>query len=119
MRLGQLTVLVHNLISIFGSLLTATLLFMVLVRFLPKTPFLKKLVLATTQSHAGGYVVVSAEQQGLVGKTGRSMSMLRPSGTAEIGGKTYPVITDGEFIEPGTQIVVAEVSGNRIVVRKK
>ena len=115
----QLTVLVHNLISVFGSLLTATLLFMVIVRFLPKTPFLKKLVLATQQSHAGGYVVVSAEQQGLVGKTGHSMSMLRPSGSAEIGGDTYPVITDGEFIEPGTPIVVAEVSGNRIVVRKK
>jgi membrane-bound serine protease (ClpP class) len=115
----QLTVLVHNLTSIFGSLLTATLLFMILVRFLPKTPFLKKLVLATQQSHAGGYVVVSAEQQGLVGMTGRSMSMLRPSGSAEIGGETYPVITDGEFIEPGTPIVVAEVSGNRIVVRKK
>jgi membrane-bound serine protease (ClpP class) len=115
----QLSILVHNLISVFGSLLTATLLFMVIVRFLPKTPFLKKLVLATQQSHAGGYVVVSAEQQGLVGKTGRSMSMLRPSGTGEIGGETYPVITDGEFIEPGTPIVVAEVSGNRIVVRKK
>ena len=111
--------LVHNLISVFGSLLTATVLFMLIVRFLPKTPFLKKLVLATQQSHAGGYVVVSAEQQGLIGKTGRSMSMLRPSGTAEIGGETYPVITDGEFIEPGTPIIVAEVSGNRIVVRKR
>jgi membrane-bound serine protease (ClpP class) len=115
----QLTLFVHNLISVFGSLLTATLLFMVIVRFLPKTPFLKKLVLAHEQSHAGGYVVVSAEQQGLVGQTGRSMSMLRPSGTAEIGGDTFPVIADGEFIEPGTPIVVAEVSGNRIVVRKK
>jgi membrane-bound serine protease (ClpP class) len=115
----QLTVLVHNLISVFGSLVTATLLFMVIVRFLPKTPFLKKLVLATQQSHAGGYVVVSAEQQGLIGQTGHSMSMLRPSGTAEIGGETFPVITDGDFIEPGTPIVVAEVSGNRIVVRKK
>jgi membrane-bound serine protease (ClpP class) len=115
----QLTVLVHNLISVFGSLVTATLLFMLIVRFLPKTPFLKRLVLATQQSHAAGYVVVSAEQQGLVGKTGHSMSMLRPSGSAEIGGETYPVITDGEFIEPGTPIVVVEVSGNRIVVRKK
>ena len=115
----QLTILVHNLIRVFGSLVTATLLFMVIVRFLPKTPFLKKLVLATQQSHAGGYVVVSAEQQGLVGKGGQSMSMLRPSGSAEIGGETYPVIADGEFIEPGTPIVVVEVNGNRIVVRKK
>jgi membrane-bound serine protease (ClpP class) len=115
----ELTALVYNLIRVFGSLLMATFLFMIIVRFLPKTPFLKKLVLATQQSHAGGYVVVSAEQQGLVGTTGRTMSMLRPSGTAEIGGETYPVITDGEFIEPGTPIVVAEVSGNRIVVRKK
>ena len=115
----QLSLLVHNLIQVFGSLVTATLAFMVIVRFLPKTPFLRKLVLATQQSHAGGYVVVSAEQQGLIGKTGQAMSMLRPSGTAEIGGETYPVITDGEFIEPGTPIVVAEVSGNRIVVRKK
>jgi membrane-bound serine protease (ClpP class) len=110
--------LVKNLFIIFGSFTTATVLFMVLVRFLPKTPFFNKLVLKTVQSPESGYTVATAEQHGLVGAHGVAMSNLRPSGRAEVAGETMLVVADGEFIEPGTAIVVSEVRGNRVVVRK-
>jgi membrane-bound serine protease (ClpP class) len=114
----ETVVLMRNLITVFGSLLASTLGLMALVRYLPQTPFLGRLVLKMQQTPETGYVVESAEQRGLVGKAGVAQSTLRPSGRAEIDGQVLLVVTDGEFIEPGSKIVVAEVSGNRIVVRK-
>lgn len=114
----EVELFVRNLTIVFGSLLATTLGLMALVRFLPQTPFLGRLVLKFQQTPESGYVVESADQRSLVGKEGIAQSILRPSGRAEIDGQVMLVVTDGEFIDPGTKIVVAEVRGNRIVVRK-
>jgi membrane-bound serine protease (ClpP class) len=53
---------------------------------------------------------------GLLGKTGRAASTLRPSGKAEIEGRTYVVETDGVYMESGTAVTVIRVLGNRVVV---
>jgi membrane-bound serine protease (ClpP class) len=52
----------------------------------------------------------------LLGKTGRAASTLRPSGKAEIAGRTYVVEADGVYIERGTAVTVIRVLGNRVVV---
>ncbi len=49
---------------------------------------------------------------------GKSVTDLRPAGTAEINAQRLDVVTDGEYIEAGTSIVVVSVTGNRIVVEK-
>lgn len=54
---------------------------------------------------------------GLVGKHGTAVSMLRPAGTARIEGRRYSVVTGGEFVDPGSNVVVTRVQGNRIHVR--
>ena len=48
-----------------------------------------------------------------------SFSCLRPSGIADVDGERVDVVSDGEFIERGTQIIVTRVEGNRIVVRRQ
>ena len=53
----------------------------------------------------------------LVGKTGVSDTVLRPSGRALIDGRIYTVDADNEFVDPGTGIIVTRVRGNRIIVR--
>lgn len=55
----------------------------------------------------------------LVGKEGVALTMLRPSGIAEIGGKRIDVVADGDFISRGQDIVVTQAEGIRILVRKK
>jgi membrane-bound serine protease (ClpP class) len=52
----------------------------------------------------------------LLGKTGRAVSTLRPSGKAEIDGGIYAVETDGVYVESGTAVTVIRVLGNRVVV---
>ena len=52
----------------------------------------------------------------LLGKKGKTLSDLRPSGTALIDGKRYAVVTDGEYIEENADILVKEIEGTRINV---
>ena len=52
------------------------------------------------------------------GYSGNDESVLRPAGRALFGENIIDVITDGEFYEPGTKVVVVAVTGGRVVVRK-
>jgi membrane-bound ClpP family serine protease len=51
-------------------------------------------------------------------KQGKSVTDLRPAGTALINGKRLDVVTDGEYIEADTPIIVTGVTGNRIIVER-
>lgn len=51
-----------------------------------------------------------------VGDWGRSESLLRPAGRAVFSGRSYDVVSDGEYIDAGRQVKVIEIAGNRIVV---
>ena len=56
------------------------------------------------------------DMQTLVGKTGTSLTPLRPSGIGEFDGVRLDVVTDGQFISIGTPLVITKVEGPRIVV---
>jgi membrane-bound serine protease (ClpP class) len=89
-------------------------------RFLPHTPFLKNLMLTPpdeevdTELARREQVVDLAH---LLHKTGVAMTPLVPSGKARFGDDTVDVLTNGEFIAPGGQVVVLEVRGHRILVQ--
>lgn len=101
------------------SLLLAILGSFALLRFLPRLPFGKRLILQTElSSDAEGSSAPESDKEWL-GKSGTALSPLRPAGTAEIDGERVDVVSDGDFIEPGSPIVVTRVSGNRIVVRRQ
>jgi len=53
-----------------------------------------------------------------LGKTGTVISALRPSGSAQIDGEKVDVISDGEFLLPGTKIKVIKVEGLSVVVTR-
>jgi membrane-bound serine protease (ClpP class) len=52
-------------------------------------------------------------------KSGVTVTELRPSGIAEIDGKRYSVVSEGEMIDSSVEIIVKEVEGNNIIVRRK
>jgi membrane-bound serine protease (ClpP class) len=56
---------------------------------------------------------------GYMGKTGKTINNLRPSGTAWIDGRRVDVVSRGEFIEKEKPVVVISVEGNRVVVREQ
>lgn len=87
-------------------------------RFLPRTTFAHKLILADAQSASEGFAVQGDQDRfTAVGLRGEAVSMLRPAGRGRFGNVTYDVMTQGEFIEPGTPIEIFLVEGNRYLVR--
>jgi membrane-bound serine protease (ClpP class) len=90
----------------------------VVLQFLRRTPFGRQLVLNTDMAADEGYASAPEGDSGLLGRIGRAHSMLRPAGIADIDGERVDVVSDGELIEAGAEVVVVRVDGNRIVVRR-
>jgi len=64
---------------------------------------------------------VVSQKQGLeayLHMKGKSVTDLRPAGMAEINSQRIDVVTDGEYIDADTAIVVTGVTGNQIIVEK-
>lgn len=64
-----------------------------------------------------GYVPQISRER-WVGREGVTLSLLRPSGLAEVDGQRLDVISSGEYIEKGTPIRVVSVDGTRILVKE-
>ncbi|MDI3538090.1 MAG: hypothetical protein PWQ41_125 [Bacillota bacterium] len=73
------------------------------------------LVLSERLTDAGGYVA-SADFGRLLGAEGRTLTPLRPAGTAEFNGERVAVVSRGEFIPAGRNVRVIRVEGQRVVV---
>ena len=84
--------------------------------YLPRSGVWKRLGQPLRQTAQSGYVS-SDDYTGFLGQRGIAVTLLRPSGTAEFDGVRLPVVSDGEFVPPGTAVQVVTVQGNRIVVR--
>lgn len=106
------------IIQLAFAIIAALILIYLLAKYLPKSSIFSKLVLSDSEKAEDGYVSVS-EEPTLLGKTGVAITILRPVGIAEIDGKRVEVVSDGEFIQPGTEIKVIKVEGMRVLVSSK
>ena len=100
------------------SLLLAVVASLVMLRFLPRLPFGRQMILQA--GLCAGHQYGSAPDNDLrwLGKKGRASSALRPAGIAQIEGERVDVVSDGELIDAGQSVEVTRVDGNRIVVRR-
>ena len=100
------------------SLLVAIVASLVMLRFFPRLPFGRRLVLETELAAREGFASAPEADRAWLGKRGTAASTLRPAGIADIEGERVDVVSDGEFIDAGEPITVVRVDGNRIVVRR-
>ena len=109
-----------SLSPVLGAIVTLASLLIVfgLFKILPKTAFWQRTRLALTQNKKMGYQTASPALKELEGKSGKTLTILRPSGTALIDGKHYDVIADSEFIEKNVKVKVKNVQGSKITVTK-
>lgn len=54
----------------------------------------------------------------LLNKTGITVTICKPVGKIEIEGKLYQAISNGDYLEKDSKIIVVEVDGETIVVKK-
>lgn len=77
----------------------------------------KKIILNDSISTEKGYVS-NQNRTDLIGKTGVTVTALRPAGTVMTDGEErLDVVTEGTYIEKGKKVKIVKVEGSRIVVR--
>lgn len=103
-------VLIAFLIMIF-----AVAVLIAWINIFPNTYLGKRITLSDTLESAKS----SSDHTALVGMEGVTLSELRPSGFAKIDGKKYDVISSGNLIDEGKEIVVTNVEGIRTIVQEK
>ncbi|MBP87790.1 MAG: hypothetical protein CMJ64_13885 [Planctomycetaceae bacterium] len=87
-------------------------------KYLPEVPVFKRLVLATDEDDLAERAdrELLADYRHLMGKRGTTTTQLTPSGKARFGDDVIDVISDGEAVPQNTDVFVAEVRGNRVLV---
>lgn len=100
---------------LFVSLAVSALAGYFTFRYFQRKGTLRRFVLTEAATREGGFSS-TADRSYLIGKTGRSVTPLRPAGIAEIEGSRFDVVSEGSFIPAGTDIEVIMVEGRRIVV---
>ncbi len=110
----------HAISSAIITMAITMILLVVLIfslgRYLPRSERFNQLVLAPELSSVAGYTAAETIEE-LTGRTGVTLTPLRPSGVAEIDGKRVDVITPGEFVPAQTLVEVTHVRGSRVEVR--
>ncbi len=101
-----------------GSLAAAIILFLLLLRFLPSSKLWLKLVLTEGSSPAPASKNENSDYRRYLNKEGVTQSMLRPAGIVLIDGKPLNAVSEGRYIEPGTDVKVVNIEGNSIVVQE-
>lgn len=89
-------------------------------RFLPHAPLFNRIILEPPRPEER--IAVESRESivdyaYLLGKSGTTVTDLRPSGKAQIGDEMIDVIAEAEPLDRGTAVVVVDAHANRVVVR--
>ncbi len=104
-----LVVLVSAIFGIGGSIAVA-------MRLL-KTSMFSRIALNAVQKKSDGFVGTSLDEVELIGKSGASITVLRPSGKVMIEGEVYDATSVVGFIEKGLPVVVERYETAQLFVR--
>lgn len=77
------------------------------------------LTLHTELKRTGGVSSQAADLGKYAGLEGKTVTTLRPSGTAILAGHRVDVVSQGDFIEKDADVVVVSVTGNQVIVARK
>ncbi len=118
--------MLSTLIQVVGVLVSVAAGVAIVGRYLPSMPLFNKLILRPEPYGASlelddpmAKPVLDGETSFafLIGETGRTTTILRPSGKARFGDLLVDVSADGFYIEPGTLVEVVDVQGARVLVK--
>lgn len=105
-------------ISVLIAIAIAIIGMVILMKFFgKKLHLLNKMVLMDATDTESGYVS-NVNRTELIGKTGETVTPLRPSGTILVDEERVDVVSEGSYIDKGKHVKIVKVEGSRIVVRE-
>ncbi len=117
----QWTELRNNLLMVLGAVAAVVIALIVQITYFEWIPGLGRLRLETPEAAAGaGSLAIDNGNAGLpeVGSQGAAESVLRPAGKVRFDSQIVDVVTEGDFLDPGTLVEVVKREGNRVIVRR-
>ena len=75
------------------------------------------LILKEEQKKEQGFIS-SADLNYLLGKRGKAVTDLRPSGAGDFDGVRFDVVSEGEYIDKGAGLEIVQVRGSILVVKE-
>lgn len=91
---------------------------LLLLKVFPKRNMWNKITLKDRLTKEAGYSSINETYESLVGKEAETITPLRPVGTIRIDHKDYSAVSNAQWINKGTKVIVAEVDGTKILVKK-
>lgn len=109
---------VHMAYSILIAMFIAIIGMVVLMKFFGKNLHVfNKLILRDATTTEEGYVS-NVNRVDLLGKSGYTLTPLRPAGTIIIDNERIDVVSEGNYVDSKKKVEVVRVEGSRIVVRE-
>jgi membrane-bound serine protease (ClpP class) len=108
----------QGLVSLGIAVVIAAMVAYVLYRYFGMRGLWHKFVLTDQQQNEAGFVAVK-NQRDLIGRTGVTLTSLRPAGLVQIGDRRIDAVSMGNFIAQGTTVAVVQVEGARVVVQEQ
>lgn len=109
--------LVTGIISLAIAIAITIVVLWILVKFFGMKFMIKKIVLISEQKNEEGYRSSESREE-LLGKTGITVTPLRPAGIVQFDDRREDVVSEGELIPANVKVVVIRVEGSRVVVRR-
>jgi membrane-bound serine protease (ClpP class) len=108
---------------IVGGLICSLFLGAWLRRYLPKLPFLNRLILSTPDGTPSTLPATDETAWPRAGDRGRAVTDLKPGGSAQFADpaagdeRIVSVVSDRGYVAAGTEVIAQETGGGRVVVR--
>lgn len=106
------------LIQLATVFVVTTIFIFILSKLLPKSAIWNRLILQDNIASKSGYAAKQSFEH-LVGAEGIALTALRPAGAAIIEGNRIDVVTEGDYIDHDSKVIVKAVEGSKVVVGKK
>ena len=110
-----------SLLMVAAGMVGGIVSILVIRRFLPDTPYFNRMLLKPPQAEereALSQRELLANWAHLAGKRGTTVTPLVPAGKAQFGDELVDVVSTGDLVPKGSPVVVEEVIGSRVVVRR-
>lgn len=102
------------ILQLAGAFIAGGVIIAAILKILPKSESFGHLILSDAVNSTS-----NPDLRDLSGTEGTSLTILRPAGTALINQQRVDVVTEGDYIEKGKNIVVVKVEGSKVVVKEK
>ncbi len=111
--------LLKAVLTVVLSIMGAFGIILLLGRSVMHSGFFHKVEVATVETKQDGWVALPVLDRSLIGKSGITLSSLRPMGNVEIDNEVYEASSLVGYIEKGESVVVTGIENSVLIVKKQ